>query len=81
MPARQTPPSSRTRAAWQRVALFGAKHRSGTHTPRREFGEDSEWPESRGNFPLWLWIPAFAGMTAEWVGGGALLPPASSPPL
>ena len=42
-----------------------AKRRSGTHNHREIFGEDSSLPISLHNASLGLWIPAFAGMTAE----------------
>jgi hypothetical protein len=44
-----------------------AERRSGTHSPRETFGEDPELRASRDNFSLGLWIPAFAGMTNEFV--------------
>jgi len=42
-----------------------AKRRSGIHNHGETFGEDSESPDLGGSYSLWLWIPAFAGMTAE----------------
>src|SRR6187402_2991819 len=40
-----------------------AKRRSGIHSHREWFCEDSELSVSRDDFSLWLWVPAFAGMT------------------
>src|SRR5215475_10578643 len=44
-----------------------AKRRAGTHNHRVWFGEDSEWQGCRNNSGRWLWVPAFAGTTAEIV--------------
>src|SRR5690349_22009494 len=50
----------------QRVALSGAERRSGTHTPRKQCDEDSWWYCDRlQSKDHAVWVPAFAGTTAE----------------
>ena len=58
--------SGKNRAARMRTRPLSSLRKQGPHTPRRKMLKQRWWTALPIiNYALWLWVPAFAGTTAE----------------